>query len=108
MIYFTFFSFLKESKFRSVFSAVLFGALTTMGIVYYHIFIIVKKHQAARLLYKQSGSMHFNKPNQVQLAYINMLLLLMIILFRTIISKHRYADKRNRNKVKMKKLYTQH
>lgn len=38
-----------------------------MGIVYYHIFIIVKKHQAARLLYKQSGSMHFNKSNQVQL-----------------------------------------
>lgn len=59
-------SFLKESKFRSAFSAVLFGALTTMGIVYYHIFIIVKKHQATRSLYKQSGSVHFNKPNQVR------------------------------------------
>ncbi|XP_022168010.1 uncharacterized protein LOC111032108 [Myzus persicae] len=37
-----------------------------MGIVYYHIFILVKKHQASRLLYKQSGSVHFNKPNQVR------------------------------------------
>ncbi|KAE9528120.1 hypothetical protein AGLY_012542 [Aphis glycines] len=58
--------FLKESKFRSTFSAVLFAALTIMGIVYYHIFILVKKHQASRLLYKQSGSVHSNKPNQVR------------------------------------------
>lgn len=62
------FSFLMESKFRSTFSVVLFGALTTMGIIYYHIFIIVKKHQATRSLYKQSGSVHFNKPNQVYLS----------------------------------------
>jgi len=68
-----FFSFLKESKFRSTFSAVLFAALAIMGIVYYHIFILVKKHQASRLLYKQSGSVHFNKPNQVK-NYINKLL----------------------------------
>lgn len=60
------FSFLKESKFRSAFTAVLFAALATMGIIYYHIFIIVKKHQATRLLYKQSGTVHSNKPNQVQ------------------------------------------
>lgn len=36
-----------------------------MGIIYYHIFIIVKKHQATRSLYKQSGSVHFSKPHQV-------------------------------------------
>lgn len=60
-----FYSFLMESKFRSTFSAVLVGALTIMGIIYYHIFIIVKKHQATRSMYKQSGSVHFNKPNQV-------------------------------------------
>lgn len=70
-----------ESKFRSAFSAVLFTALTTMGIVYYHIFIIVKKHQATRLLYKQSGTVHFNKPNQVQQNNLHSVVLYIVINF---------------------------
>ncbi|XP_050542375.1 trace amine-associated receptor 3-like isoform X2 [Daktulosphaira vitifoliae] len=59
------YDFLLESKFRSAFTAVLFGSLLTMGFIYYHIFTIVKRHQANRLLYKQSGSMYNKKSTRV-------------------------------------------
>ncbi|XP_050432467.1 trace amine-associated receptor 4-like [Adelges cooleyi] len=57
------YGFLLESKFRSAFTVVLFGALLTMGIIYYHILIIVKKHQATRLQYKRS--VHYNRSSKV-------------------------------------------
>lgn len=46
--------FLTRKKFRIIFSVLFFGPLIIMGVIYIHIFIIVKRHQASRLRFQNS------------------------------------------------------
>jgi hypothetical protein len=46
--------FLMFKKFRIMFSILFFGPLMIMGVIYVHIFIIVRRHQASRLRFQNS------------------------------------------------------
>lgn len=48
------YQFLLLKKFRIMFSILFFGPLLIMGIIYIHIFIIVRRHQASRLRFQNS------------------------------------------------------
>ncbi|XP_049829077.1 trace amine-associated receptor 4-like [Schistocerca gregaria] len=47
------YTFLRQYKFRAVFSSLFFGPLLLMLLIYSHIFVIVQRHQASRLRFSR-------------------------------------------------------